>query len=319
MAQVATPGPPSSIFHPNPESAFLDLPDDPNTDPNAPPHRSITVESLYTVRGEEPPTPQLTAPITPPQYDRLRYLYLNEYALGLGALLETRWYTHNGLECLLANANHCSAFVGMLKLFEDTKSDNYDQMRLLPLTESRMIWRLMCMPRAQAWALIHEPIMDEVIRRLDVFESLLTGKAYTSPSNQMAIQPQYGTPEYRRQTYWRELSTFVANTKTSGQAVEGTSALEALNRMRQLLDGMENRDVLYSLAVVRHYGPKTKGEVNQERGGVEVGGQLSEEEKATFAVAKKYVEDEAAGKGTSQVMQRVCGMAVRSWAALELW
>lgn len=317
MSQVLESNLPKQIH--NPESTFLDLPDDPNADRNAPPHRSITVDSLFTVGGEEPQIPQLTTPIAPAQYDRIRYLYLNEYAPGLDALLETRWYTQAGLECLLANPNHCAAFVGMLKLFEDTKSDNYDQMRLLPLTESRMIWHLMCMPRAQSWALIHEPIMDEVMRRLDVFESLLTGKPYSTPSSEGLPLLQPGTREYRQQTYWRELSSFVAYTKTSVQPAQEKTGLQALIRMRQLLDGMENRDVLYSLAVVRHYGPRTKGKVNQEHGGVEVGGQLNEEEKAAFAVAKKYVEDEAAGKGTSQVMQRVCGMAVRSWAAMELW
>lgn len=92
-----------------------------------------------------------------------------------------------------------------------------------------------------------------------------------------------------------------------------------LSRLRNQLRGLESRDVLYSIAAVRQYGPRTKGEVLQRGTDVAVGGELQEDERGRFAVAKKFVEDEAAGKGTNQVVQRACGMAVRSWTALQLW
>jgi len=283
-------------------------------------HREITIESLYMLRGEEPPTPQLLVPITPTQHDRMCYLYMNEYAAGMDSLFETTWYTQQGLEHLLQNQRYCIAFVGMLKLFEETKSDNYDQMRLLPLTESRMIWWLMTMPRSLAWTL-NEPLLEEVTQRLDIFESLLTGKEYKPPPNQPQIRPQNGTLDYQRQLFWRELSN-LASTHLIRKTVTNTptaAATEVLSRLRNLLCGLESRDVLYSIAAVRHYGPHTKGEVLQRGSDVAVGGNLKEDERGRFAVAKKFVEDEAAGKGTNQVVQRACGMAVRSWTALQLW
>ena len=36
-------------------------------------------------------------------------------------------------------------------------------------------------------------------------------------------------------------------------------------------------------------------------------------EKTKLHVAKTFIESEAGGKGTNQVIQRVCGMAIRSW------
>ena len=35
--------------------------------------------------------------------------------------------------------------------------------------------------------------------------------------------------------------------------------------------------------------------------------------KTKLRVARRFVESEANGKGTSQVVQRVCGMVVRGW------
>lgn len=319
MVQEAARTQDSLLSTPN---TFRDLPNGTSV-PSQP--KIITVESLYMLRGEEPPTPQLLVPISPTQHDRMTYLYLHEYARGIDTLLETSWFSSSaGLDALLANSRYCEAFVGMLKLFEDTKSDNYDQMRLLPLTESRMIWRLMRMARAQALSgqTPSQPSsLEDAIKRLEVLECLLTGKEYIPPAYQPPILPQHGTQEYRRQLFWRDLGACV-----SGEPPEAAHYLpstsqraEALTRLRGLLDGQENRDVLFSIATVRHLGPRTKGEVNQQPGTVQVGGQLDEDEKARFAVAKKFVEDEASGKGTTQVVQRVCGMAVRSWSALELW
>jgi len=239
--------------------------------------------------------------------------------MGMDQLLETTWYARHGLDILLQNQHYCDAFVGMLKLFEDTKANDYDSMRLLPLTESRMIWRLMCMPRQQAWTL-NEPLIDEVTRRLDIFESLLTGKEITTPppSN---VQPQNNSNDYRLNLFWRDLgnlTTLLRKTRTS-PATSLTAASEALYRLRNLLDGNEARDVLYSIATVRLYGPGTRGEVVQREDEVKVGGDLQSQEKERFAVAKKFVEDQAAGKGTTQVVQRCCAMAVRSWREMEIW
>jgi hypothetical protein len=317
MAQVAmmngiaqhTPPPVPSA------KTFFSLPDDHE---EGPPNHETTIEALYTLRGEEPPTPTLVGPISHTQYDRLRYLYLTEYAVGMDQLFETTWYTRHGIDTLLQNQHYCDAFVGMLKLFEDTRANDYDSMRLLPLTEARMIWRLICMPRQQAWTL-HEPLIDEVTQRLDIFESLLTGKEIATPPQ--PSQAQNNTIDYRRNLFWRDLghlTSLLRKTRTSPSTTLA-AASEALSRLRNLLDGIESRDVLYSLAAVRLYGPGNKGEMLQRQDEAKVGSEQHSREGERLAVAKKFVEDQAAGKGTNQVVQRCCAMAVRSWREMELW
>ena len=72
-----------------------------------------------------------------------------------------------------------------------------------------------------------------------------------------------------------------------------------------VLDGLENRDVLYSMAVLRHLGPRHLQPLARgEPPGV------YPHERAQVAVAKKFVEDQASGWGTTQVVQRVAGMVL---------
>lgn len=84
-----------------------------------------------------------------------------------------------------------------------------------------------------------------------------------------------------------------------------------------LLDMVENRDVLFSMAVVRRYGPSYET-VTENGGSHDRDGSAARDELiGKLRVAKKFLEDEAAGKGTNQVVQRLCGMAVRSWASMR--
>ena len=55
-----------------------------------------------------------------------------------------------------------------------------------------------------------------------------------------------------------------------------------------------------------------RSEEGEEEGGKEAG--IDElDPKTKLRVARRFVESEANGKGTSQVVQRVCGMVVRGW------
>ena len=92
----------------------------------------------------------------------------------------------------------------------------------------------------------------------------------------------------------------------------------ALQEMRGLLDSRENRDILYSVAVARYMPRKAVVEEKSGRAGLgpipdTVGPNDEENPRVKIEVARNFVKSEAAGRGTTQVFQRVCGMAVLMW------
>lgn len=239
---------------------------------------------------------------------QVKYLFTNEYAKGVDHFLETTWYANEGLDRLLADTRMCEMFAGMLELFHTTKSDNYETMRLLPLTESRFTWMLMCLSRhnlnpsstssAETTTQRPDPQLTTAVDRLSIFEHLITGR--TLPTNPIATTTPFhlpSDPTHRRHQFWRELGHHVTIAPSDLAELDAS-----LSRMRLLLDMIENRDVLYSMAIVRRF--------EGVRG-------LGEEDGGKLVVARKFIEDEAAGKGTTQVVQRLCGMAVRSWVGLR--
>lgn len=73
-------------------------------------------------------------------------MYVHEYADGLNKLLETQWYTTNGLERLFANFTLQQQFAGTLQLFGRTKSTSFDEYLRLPPMERKLVLELMLLP-----------------------------------------------------------------------------------------------------------------------------------------------------------------------------
>lgn len=252
----------------------------------------------------DPPTPKVTIPIPTSTIDEIKFLYTQEYARGIDTFLETSWYCPHGLDILLADEPLMSMFASMTELFTATQSDNYDTMRLLPSTEARMVWRLMCLPRNVSDKSMASPDLRAVLDRVRVFESLITGVPNTA--NPLAhASPVSSTPsdaQGRQTSFWHHLGQFSACDMKTTAGLAGSE--RALRALRQLLDEIENRDVLYSIAIARQLFSR------------EGGGALSEADRQKQGIARSFLQDEAAGKGTTQVVQRVCGMAMRGLRGL---
>ena len=216
----------------------------------------------------------------------------------------------------------------------------------------------------------------EVARRVEILEALLTNThldpasvtadptaSTTTPAEGAA--PGAATPTdkttafqgqlaKRERDFWRLVACFATlqtdpalpqPTPTTASTGDGkpeptpTQQADALlGEMRVLLDSRENRDVLYSMAVVRHLGMQvqhggptapasaggtaTETKTEGEGGGVEgaegkpaSGGAGPEDEpREKVRVAREFLQYEASGRGTTQVVQRMCGAAVMSWS-----
>lgn len=275
--------------------------------------KAVNVEDLYMIGGVDPPTPKPMEAITPEVYKHVEYVYMTEYAKGFDQVLETTWYNSRGL---LGDTEQTEMFAGMLERIRNVKENDYDAMRMLPSTEAKAVWSLMTIPRRllqksttgafPSRAVSNDDELVEVNNRVAILEKLLTGQVLEV--NPLPPQPTPTGHTGRQRKFWHLLGQFVSIPPTEGLQV----AESVLSQIRQVLDELEGRDVLYSIAIVRHIGAQVV-DFPAVLDGPYHGPGNAIEEKTKLRVAKKFIEDEAAGKGTTQVIQRLCGMAVRSW------
>ena len=285
-----------------------------------------TMMDLCNVGGVEAHTPRIRESSSTQSREEIKYMFIHEYADGLNKLLETQWYTVHGIERLFAHHELCEEFAGTLELFANTKSNQFEQMRWLPPAESKLVWQLMQLPRCVSNPNPADTDLQTVIARLEVLECLITGRTILrSPTSFGPPQPGM---DPRQSFFWRNLGDAVTQS-TLCNAHWGlptvpnafSNAEVALRSMKSVLDNIEPRDVLYSAAVLRHLGPRHVAALSTAVTYPVNMPQLDpqgQQERAKVAVAKRFLEDEASGRGTTQVIQRVCGMVVRSWSYWRL-
>ena len=189
--------------------------------------------------------------------------------------------------------------------------------------EASFVWSLMGLCRQAANASnptngqVSHPEVDDGVKdaaaRLDVFEKLVSGEYLDTEPQPQVEETSNGTAleeqlKYRERQFWRLMYTFL--TIRDDEASSAKEIDDTLGSCRTLLDSRENRDVIYSIAIARHVGQRMAefpDNLQQPSSNDE------QDARTKLFVAKKFIEDEANGKGTNQVIQRLCGMAMRSW------
>lgn len=252
--------------------------------------------------------------------DEIRQLWLSVYVTGIESFLESRWYAFDGVNYLMKDKVALEQFAILLNQFAKTSPDNHTEMVYTSSIEGRVVWSLSCMARAAAddakvkseqpkpegIPASEDPV--EAANRLAVFENLVTGQI--AEANLLTKPPPTGDyHKLRELDFWHNLGKFVTlrihdNDPTSAREVD-----ETLSQLRNLLDGRENRDVLYSIAVVRALGQRVSEYVETE-------GPLHLDEqdaRSKLGVAKRFVRDEGNGAGTTNVIRRFCELASRPW------
>ena len=184
-----------------------------------------------------------------------------------------------------------------------------------------MVWAMIGMCRQVAG---NSPVDEQDVKegvhdaakRMEIFESLVTGEYLDSSSAvpSQASEESNGTAlndqlKARERDFWRLVHTFL--TIRDDEASAAKEIDDTLTSCRSLLDSRENRDVIYSVMVARHIGARiSEFPENMQQP------TNNDEENARnkVYVAKKFIEEESNGKGTNQVVSRLCGMAHRSWS-----
>lgn len=157
----------------------------------------------------------------------------------------------------------------------------------------------------------------DLLPRIDTLEYLLTGqilpreKVPSPPTPAMRLDPS-GTTE---RIFWYNLGSFTSrHDEDPDPEDEVTEQIDDhLNTLRVLLAGMESRDLLYSLAVVRYFGGRREDfhPARPLAAASVAPPDDSDDEVLKLEFARRLVEAQEQ-RATTQVCQRVAGMGIRS-------
>ncbi len=275
-----------------------------------------TIEQLLAIGGPAPPRATTDVTSSPQMIDEIKHLYYSIYAPGLENFLESKWFSVKGLARLLERKPHLEQFAALLQQFAKASTQDPREIAYTSSTEGRVVWTLATMVRSppdmngtreyKAVPPNDDPV--EAGNRLSIFETLLTGRV---AAQNTLTQPIPGSTDHHRLReleFWYTLGNFVTLQYEDANAAKEVD--DTLAALRNLLDGRENRDVLYSIAVVRGLGQRVSEYTDNDQPL-----HLDESDnKSKLLVAKKFVSDEAAGAGTTNVIRRLCDLAARSWA-----
>lgn len=271
----------------------------------------MRLDDLFAIKGN-PPTPIPVAQgINDVIQHQVAQVWRSNYAQGFDRLLETSWFVQRGEQHVFEDPDLVWEFTNFYMMVSDPSQARGPTVHS---QEARLIWRLAKLCQTQILTPNGTSSMvsdeaDQASRRLLVVEAILTGNILDV--NPLPSSMHFNTPvmptlslqnqlEERQLEFWHCMGQF-ASTPINDNTAPINDA--TLGRARMVLDSYENRDVLYSIAVVRQIG---------ERYGAMQDPQSDRQDRAAYFVARGFVETEAMS-GSSQVFQRLGEMAIRLW------
>ncbi|KAI1804936.1 hypothetical protein F4811DRAFT_561505 [Daldinia bambusicola] len=295
--------------------------------PFVPLHRSASHSAVSPFRqqtlaysgmtGTVPPA--LDSPLNGEKLAEVRDLYEQVYAPGLEKFFETEWYTKpQGVSTLMSSTLVNVTLAGFLQSMAKTDANDVAGMQYSANLEFRVVWDLTTLVYTSEYKINvgeHLPPPDdgsEARNRVAVFEALLSGDNL----DQNLLYPPSAAADIRLHRirefkFWYLLAEFLRVRDQPG--VDMTRQRDYyLGQLRELLDGRENRDVLYSLAVIRALAPNFPPDFEST-----LPPHLDETDpKSKLAVARKFIQDESqVTGGTTNVVRRFSELAVRAFIA----
>ncbi|KAF3766730.1 hypothetical protein M406DRAFT_254593 [Cryphonectria parasitica EP155] len=217
----------------------------------------MKVDDLVAMSGAAPPETNLMP--TPQSVEELTRIYYEIYAPGLCHFFESRWFNfktegHNPVSILLHNRPLISLLGSFLVSLHTVNADPVHT-AFCSHIETRVVWaltKLAYTTQLGANTPRDDPLPDdnasEARNRVCVVETLLEGEDLTT--NPLLPPPRNADPQRRKEyDFWYSLAE-------SLRLPDRADRHQLLQRMRMLLDGRENRDLLYSLAIIRHLAPE---------------------------------------------------------------
>lgn len=274
---------------------------------------------LFGICNHSPPeVPARIAPIPAEIDEDFARIFANDYVMGLDMMLQTNWFTmdSNALTRVFNDRSlheEAAYFTECMR----TKSQTADMASVFS-QEARLIWHLLgtCKHPTPSTNGMHgqssdheDPVLREVRARFDVLEGLLTNQNLASnPLRQLSYPPD--VPDYKKSEvdFWLHLGDFVQH--SGAENAPHGAADHALSVMRSVLQVMEVRDAIYSIAIARHCGSRTPGFPNALPAPMNTG---EDNDLNKLVVAMSFISHESR-QGSQQVLARICDMAMLSWA-----
>lgn len=277
----------------------------------------MRIEEIIDTLGPSPAPQQVTA--TNDVFNEIVKVYHEMYAPGLSSFFETGWYyfVENGQMTFPRDPMLVDRLAQFLNILEGVRANDHSQMASSGILETRIVWELARssystpdVNRGDGFTgLPPDGDTTEAKNRVHVVEALLCGD-YVS-TNPLTPPFQDVDPHRVRQfDFWYGLAEFVRMRNDPNSAAGIKARDDVLTRMRYLLDGRENRDVLYSIAVLRELAPRV-GANNPNN----LPQHLDETDpKHRLAVASKFILDESQiTGGTTNVVRRFSDIAFRAF------
>ncbi|OAA77972.1 hypothetical protein LEL_04795 [Akanthomyces lecanii RCEF 1005] len=281
------------------------------------PAPKMRIHEIIDSLGPTPTPPQV--PASEQTFSEITKVYHEMYATALAGFFETTWYyfAENGIMSFPKHPPLLEQMASFLKVLEAVKANDHAQMAYSGILETRIVWELACTAyqtpeRSNTSMRVHLPPEGdsaEARSRLQVVDTLLCGEYL--PSNPLSTPVADSDTQRTRQfDFWYNLADFIRHRDNPESSQSQQAREEVLGRLRRLLDGRENRDVLYSIAVVRHLSPNFGPSY-----GTSVPEHLDETDpKSRLAVASKFIMDEAqVTGGTTNVVRRISDIACRAF------
>lgn len=282
--------------------------------------KQVQVSDLLALRGIPPPPPHPITSLPPNRLEEIQAVFLATYAPAIDKFFETRWFQEKALTHLLANAQLMAEYSALIDAFNDRNLNDPNVIARLESFEASVVWGSMTLCRhvmnVSNGNLGQDYDLLASSKRLDVIEAMITGEHLDSnplahfPARETPANPPSLTDQLSQRSidFWSAIGYFLTlhdNEASSAKEIDDTLA-----RCRTLLDTFENRDVIYSIAIARHLGQRW---ADFPRSFPQPITTNEKDSGAKLYVAQKFLEQEAGGKGTTQVIKRICGMVLRSW------
>ena len=281
--------------------------------------KALHVNDLLSLRGIAPPPPHPITTLPAGRLEEIQAVFLATYAPAIDKLLEVRWYSEKALQYLMADNQLMADYSALINAFNDWNLSDGNTLARLESFEASIIWRSMILCRqapsyengqyGSDWNLL------AASTRLSALEALLSWNHLEMNMLSRSLGMDAATPPNppdqfmtRQLDFWEHIGTFL--TLHDDEAIAAKEIDDTLGYARQLLDTYENRDIIYSIVIARHLGQRC---TDFPTSLPKVGTSNEKESNTKLFVAQKFIEEEAEGKGTTQIYKRICCMAVRSW------
>ncbi|KAK1759150.1 transcriptional regulatory protein moc3 [Echria macrotheca] len=289
--------------------------------------KKMKVDELIALGGVTPLTPS-SSPPSAVVLDEIAQLYNEVYVPGLTLFFESKWYeprdgqsdASNPIAAIHRNQQLITLFASFIQSIGNVKSSASTDLAYPSHLETSLVWALARLPASVLPAnvahghgstAVVEDDAFEAFSRVGIFEALVSGD--TLPNNPLSPHATGDITVARKHEleFWYFMAEYLQQGRSSAASVDVEAREHYLGLMRSLLDGRENRDVLYSIAVLREYTPKWDALDNEQTIPIRL---VESDARSKLAVATRLIREEAASTGgTTNVVRRLADVAYRAF------